>query len=286
MMQKTRIEFAPRFWLLDEPPYYTRLWLFKTSLAGGCGTFVSKQKNPSGVTLRIITAGKWTIKMSGQTLSAGPGDIFLALPGIPVEFCHRDTEHPWEWYELQLSGSAASRFVLEFNLSEQHPVSTPLRPAAAIRIFKLLYRMMGSPGRDVLTLMNWLFRLTQVCDKPAIPQADCSLRSDSRLVAQAMLLIETELDGNLNVNVIAQRLGVDRTTLGRAFKKRTGNTPHAVIDSFRLMKVQEILRNTALPLAVIARTAGFRDEKYFISWFKKKTGATPDKWRKIPTSKN
>jgi len=286
MMQNNRTEIVPRFWLLDEPPYYSRIWLFKTCLAGGRGTFVSKQKNPSGVTLRIITAGKWTIKMSGQTLSAGPGDIFLALPGVPVEFCHRDADRQWEWYELQFNGSAASRFVREFNLSEQHPVSTPLRPAAAIRIFKLLYRMMGSPERDAVTLMSWLFRLTQVCGRPVIPQGDSQLRSDSRLVAQAMLLIETEPAGNLNVNVIAQRLGVDRTTLGRAFKKRTAKTPHAFIDSFRLMKAQEILRNTALPLAVIAVNAGFRDEKYFISWFKKNTGATPDKWRKLPTVKH
>ena len=286
MMQDNQIEIVPRFWLLDEPPYYSRIWLFKTCLARGRGMFISRQKNPSGVTLRIITAGKWTIKMSGQTLSAGPGDIFLALPGIPVEFCHRVAEHSWEWYELQFNGSAASRFVREFNLSEQHPVSTPLRPAAAIRIFKLLYRMMGSSGRDALTLMNWLFRLTHVCGRPVIPPVDCSLSSDSRLVAQAMILIETEPAGNLNVNVIAQRLGIDRTTLGRAFKKRTEKTPHAVIDSFRLMKVQEILRNTALPLAVIAVNAGFRDEKYLISWFKKKTGSTPDKWRKTPAAKN
>jgi len=285
-MQNNRIEFAPRFWLLDEPPYYSRVWLFKTSLVRGAGWFVSNQKNPSGITLRIITAGQWTIKMSGQTLSAGRGDMFLALPGIPVEFCHRDAEQPWEWHELQLNGSAASRFVCEFNLNEHHPVSSPLRPAAAIRIFKLLHRIMGSQERDAVTLMYWLFRLTQVCGKPVMPQTDCPLRSNSRLVAQAMLLIETEPAGNLNVNVIAQRLGVDRTTLGRAFKKRTEKTPHAFIDSFRLMKVREILRNTALPLTVIAGNAGFRDEKYFISWFKKKTGTTPDKWRKIPASQD
>ena len=276
MMHDAISEFMPNLWLPDRPPEYSNVWLFKTNRLGGTGRYISRQRCPSGITLRIVSAGRWQVAMTGHTYVVEPGMIFLALPGIYIEFGHTDPDD-WGWYELQFNGTAAAGFIQEFGLSGSCPVIAPLRPAAAMRIFRLLHRMLGSSERNATTIMSWVFRLTQVCSpagkNPPPP-------SERDLTARAVTLLETDPTGQMNIKELAQRLGVDRSTLGRAFRKRGNGSPHDFLDSYRLMKAEELLQNSALSVAQVAMMAGFRDEKYFISWFRRRTGTPPGRWRK------
>ncbi|MFA5205501.1 MAG: AraC family transcriptional regulator, partial [Lentisphaeria bacterium] len=238
----------------------------------------SLQRRPSGVTVRLVTAGRWTVTMSGGKHPAKVGDLFLALPGVPIEFRHDAPAETWEWHELQFSGEAATRFVQEFGLSEARPVATPRNPAAARRIFQRLHRLLGSPERQPAAVIAWVFRLIQACGRaaPAAAEPDPA----RHLVARAMTLLETAPANPWNVNAFAGRLGVDRTTLGRAFRRVTGKGPHACLDHYRLGQAKELLKHTDHSVAETAQAVGMGDAKYFISWFKKKAGAPPARWRR------
>ena len=279
MMQTPTFEHMPHFWLLEEPPYFSNVWLFKTNHLRGHGEFVSRQRYPSGITLRIITAGKWVVKMSGQEHHLGYGDIFLALPGVYIEFGHHDSNANWEWYELQFNGNAAGEFIREFGVDESHPATRAKNLVEAIQGFKALHQMMGSQERTTSAIMDLVFRLTQLCGTPLSTAEEKKKAASEDLVIRAITLLETNPASDLNVNEMAQRLGVDRTTLGRAFKNHGNETPHDFLDAYRLIKVKELLENTAMTIAQIAHASGFRDEKYFISWFRRQTGKTPGKWR-------
>ncbi len=281
-MQETTLHCEPHFWLLDQPPYHSNVWLFKTNFLRGVGEFISRQPYPSGITLRIITSGKWQMKMCGGVYELAPGDIFLALPGIYIEFGHYSPVGNWEWYELQFNGGAAEEFIREFGVDKHHPVTQPRHPATAIRIFKKLHQMLGSPDRDVTTISSWFFRLTQHCG--TLPPEKVAGPADTaeELVTRAITLLETDPSNHWNVNEIAQLLNVNRTTLGRAFKKCGHGTPHEFMNTYRLIKVMDLLRNTSLTIAAIATASGFSNEKYFISWFRHQTGITPGKWRNQP----
>jgi len=278
-MQYAPITFDPHLWMIDRPPEYTNVWLFKTNNIRGHGEYLSSQRCPSGITLRILAGGRWSVKMSGGDYSAKRGDIFLALPGIHIVFAQHDPEIDWEWYELQFNGTAAENFVREFGVDEQHPVATPRQPEMAMQLFMDLQRLMGECRRNALEIMSTVFRLTLFCGNPLVSQSETTAKAED-LMTQAITLLETDHTANLNVNDIAQRLGVDRSTLGRAFKNCGASTPHEILDYCRMLRVQDLLGSTGMRLAEIARVSGFRDEKYFISWFRRKTGMTPGKWRK------
>jgi len=271
--------FNAYFWMRPAPPYYSRIWLFKVNQVKGTGRFSSLQRRPSGVTVRLVTAGRWTVTMSGGRHPATAGDLFLALPGVAIEFRHDSPAETWEWYELQFSGDAAIRFVQEFGLSETLPVATPRNPAATRRIFRHLHRLLGSPERQPAAVMAWVFRLIQACGPTAAGTGE-EPDAAHRLVKQALTLQETDPSGHWNINDIAERLDVDRTTLGRAFKRVTGKGPHAFLDHYRLGHVKELLKSTDLSVAETAHATGFDDAKYFICWFKKKTGTPPARWRR------
>lgn len=278
MMQEAA-SFEPHYWLLDQPPCYSRVWLFKSNRVGGHGDYRSQQLRPSGVTLRIVTGGRWRVWMCGKQTEAGYGDVFLALPSEPIEFRQQDENADWEWYELQFNGDAAETFVGEFGLRCDRPVVTPKKPRAAVRLFKYLYELMGREDREVNMAMAAVLRLTQCCGGTGPENGVYHLKSGPALVKRAITILENDPSSHLNVSEIAQRLGVDRTTLGRAFKTHTGNSPHHFIESYRMMKVRELLQNSTLPIHRIAAAAGFGEVKYFINWFHSRTGQAPGRWR-------
>ncbi len=280
LVHKGTYPHGPRFWLRKTPPSYSNVWLFKTNHLSGLGVFESRQRNPSGVTVRVIVDGRWLVRMAGVEAAARRGDLFLALPGEPIDFFQTDASSGWEWFELQFNGTAAERFVEEFGLSRLRPVATPRHPLKARKLFEALHDLMGRRDRAESRVMELLFQLINACGAAGASAGEVRRGSAGDLVRRATTLLETDSSPSMNVTQMAQRLGVDRATLGRAFKRETGDGPHQFIESYRMMRVRELLDTTALPVRAIANASGFADVKYFINWFRGKNKIPPGAWRR------
>ena len=277
---------GPRFWLLDPLPEYIRVWVFRTTNIGGKGHYMSFQPHPSGVTLRYIIKGEWQVKMCGLEHQAGVGDIFCALPSETIWFGHEDKEADWEWQEIQLNGPCAEKFLKEFDLGRKSPVITPSEPSRALAIFKKMYELMAEDKRSVPEALALLFELVAVCVKgnKEISSYESLENSKKILVAKAKDFFETSPSVKRNVSEIAEILGVDRSTLFRAFKEETGMSPHEYIDRARLFHAGDLLNSSKMSIRDVALNSGFSDVKYFIGWFKKKRGITPGEFRRKNTS--
>lgn len=276
MGRHSDFKFIPGLWVQDRLPAYLNVWLFKTGHASGYGNFCSYQKIPSGVTLRIVTRGKWLIKTNGLSVPAFSGDIFRTVPAETVEFS-QTLEAAWEWYEIQFNGPAAEKFTAEFGLSKDKPVITPDNIPKAIGIFKRLHEMIESEDRSAPLLLSKLFELIYVCGKSAgSPERKSSSRK--KLVEKAVEYIENIPFSNKNISQLAEEMGIDRTTLYRAFKEEKGISPHEFFDKFRMSKALDYL-SANMPVSLVAKRTGFPDVKYFIGWFKSKKGIPPGAWR-------
>lgn len=276
MSRSSDFKFIPRLWLLDNFPSYLNVWLFKTGHASGYGKYCSFQKIPSGVTLRILSKGKWLIKTNGLSVSAFRGDIFRTVPAEVIEFS-QTLEAAWEWYEIQFNGPAAEKFTTEFGLSKSKPVITPDNIPKAISIFKQLHEIIESEKRSTALLLSKLFELIYICGKAA-PCPEIKSSSRKKLVEKAVEYIENIPFSNKNISQLSEELGVDRTTLYRAFKEEKGISPHAFFDRFRMSKAIEFL-GSDMPVSLVAKRTGFPDVKYFTGWFKSKKGLPPGAWR-------
>jgi LacI family transcriptional regulator len=72
---------------------------------------------------------------------------------------------------------------------------------------------------------------------------------------------------------------VSRSVLQRRFQAVLGRSVHEEIVRVQLQKAQELLRESDLPLRVVAEKAGFKHQEYMGAVFKSRLGATPRKYR-------
>ncbi len=91
--------------------------------------------------------------------------------------------------------------------------------------------------------------------------------------------IEDKLPSALRLAELAAIARLSDDHFLRAFKAAVGATPHQYLLARRIAHTQQLLARSAMPIAAVARAAGFRGASHFASVFKQRTGTTPSLWR-------
>jgi AraC-like DNA-binding protein len=80
---------------------------------------------------------------------------------------------------------------------------------------------------------------------------------------------------------LAAKAGMSSSTLTRAFKRFTGDSPIDYLIKLRIKKSCSFLAASDLSISEIAQKCGFADSNYFTRQFNKHTNTTPRQYRKI-----
>jgi AraC-like DNA-binding protein len=91
--------------------------------------------------------------------------------------------------------------------------------------------------------------------------------------------IDVHLEKDLSVDQLASHLGISTSCFARSFRKSVGLAPHAYVMRRRLLRAQELLASTEVPLADVALAAGFADQSHFCRRFHEMTGVPPRTFR-------
>jgi AraC-like DNA-binding protein len=91
--------------------------------------------------------------------------------------------------------------------------------------------------------------------------------------------IDVHLEKDLRVEELASHLGISPSYFARSFRSSVGLAPHAYVMRRRLLRAQELLANTDLPLIIIALATGFADQSHFSRRFHEMTGVPPRNFR-------
>ena len=100
------------------------------------------------------------------------------------------------------------------------------------------------------------------------------------IIIGAMKYIDQDLVNIRNSTDVSKHLGVTREHLSRQFTKYTGQTLWDFITACRVQAAKEMLRRKELLVKQISREVGFNCESSFFRAFTKKTGLTPEGFRK------
>jgi len=84
---------------------------------------------------------------------------------------------------------------------------------------------------------------------------------------------------NLNLNVLADELGVTSSYISGAFRLQTGETLLHYLSKVRVDEAKRLLTETEWNLQKIAKRVGYIDSHALIRSFKKQVGITPGKYR-------
>ncbi len=99
---------------------------------------------------------------------------------------------------------------------------------------------------------------------------------DDALIKRVLEYInENFADSKLDINMVADEIGVSRTQLWRKFKSKTGVNPSDYILELRMEKAKEMLVSGNYKVAEVAYDVGYSNPQYFTKCFSQYFGAAP-----------
>lgn len=123
-------------------------------------------------------------------------------------------------------------------------------------------------------LKAFFAQLSELFIKPEVGDGNHKMLETAMQLAK-----EKYTDMNFTTNVAAQSVGLSITYFNRIFKKYTGQSYSAYLNSYRLGKVCTMLRTTDHSLGKICEEVGLANEPYCYTLFKKEYGLTPNQYR-------
>lgn len=97
----------------------------------------------------------------------------------------------------------------------------------------------------------------------------------SRMVSEALQLIDRDIGGPLTIGELAQKLCVSASLLSKAFKSETGYNVSEYIQNRRMEMAKDLIRQGNYSITQISDMLGYCSVCYFSAAFKKKFSITP-----------
>jgi AraC family transcriptional regulator len=96
---------------------------------------------------------------------------------------------------------------------------------------------------------------------------------------RVLALIDERLAEAMQVRDLAAAVRMSPYHFARLFKQATGQAPHVYITWQRMERAKELLAQSDLPLAEVARHVGYRTQAHFTGVFHARVGTTPRAYR-------
>jgi AraC-like DNA-binding protein len=87
--------------------------------------------------------------------------------------------------------------------------------------------------------------------------------------------LRKDLSRHWTRDMLAREVGMEETSMNRAFKKTYGVTVFKFLYEERMKKAMSLVKETDFPIKRIARVVGYRSETHFFGAFKKKFNTVP-----------
>jgi len=95
------------------------------------------------------------------------------------------------------------------------------------------------------------------------------------------IILSNNSESDCNINLLAKRLCMTKSTLYNKLKRQTGLSPVEYVRSVRLHTSVQMMEESDLSIKEIAYAVGFNDPKYFSRCFKRHFGVSPKEYKEI-----
>lgn len=207
------------------------------------------------------------------------GNIFMLFPREWHRYRPR-TATGWDEYWVGFGGQSATRLLRKGFLSPRTPV---LRPRAEHALLDLFTDMFGEMRHERLGFSQILGATTGLMLAILHAAARAKGNTDTHheaAIRKAKAVLHERLDRALDMEQVAGQLHVSYAWLRRHFRYHTGLPLHGYHLQLRVNRAMHLLSGSSAPVKEVAAQTGFEDAQYFSRLFKKKTGRTPEDWRR------
>jgi transcriptional regulator GlxA family with amidase domain len=103
--------------------------------------------------------------------------------------------------------------------------------------------------------------------------------AEDRAISSTQRWLSDHLTEELSVEQLASRAAMSPRTFARAFRRETGTTPAAYVETVRVEAARRYLEESDLTVAAIAQRVGMRHAETLHRAFRRRVGTTPDLYR-------
>lgn len=239
-----------------------------------------------------IYSGCGRISVNSTVYDCSIGDIFLIPPETVHDIRQKDSE-PMVYYNLLfklnlLESDEESPFFQKYfapleNGSLVPPVRITPDKKEASRFIPILQSFCDRWHEDfsedmlfvkanVFLLVNEILKIS----RPVIKGMDKNEKHISHF-KPVLQYVMKNYGSPISVSEAARLCNYSESFFMKAFKNTIGMTFVAYLNSYRLEKAEEMLKNSGKNVSEVALACGFESLSYFIKCFKQKWGYTPHK---------
>lgn len=267
---KNRLVSRPNPYRLPEWP----LPLFPRS----CGESLSMRDremhdgSETFVQINWCTEGEGMVSIAhGAEQPVAPGDVFYSLPGSPRSNTGRTA--PWKLRWLTFDGPFAADFMQAY----AYPVFIPNAGACPEELFLEFER--GLRENTLSAMRRLISIIAEILFLAGDPLNGAA--PENRLIRRFVETVRDHyMERDLDVNRLAEMLGVHRSTLSRIVGEKMRLSPGRYLSQVRIQRALSLLRNTMLPVHEAASRVGIPDPAHFARLIRAATGMTPGRFRR------
>lgn len=232
--------------------------------------------------LHIITNGKGKLEKNGEVFHLTTGDAFLLCPEEEAWY-EADKKEPWAYAWIGLYGYKVKKVMQYAGFSREKSVRS-LKCTALLKSYvdEILevHRLTTEESMRRNGYLN-LFLATLIEDNEKFNTKTTPEHTypGTVYVKHAMEYMEYHYREKIKINELAEYIGVNRSYLTNMFKKTIGCSPQEYLVEFRMGKAKNLLKNTDMPINVVAEAVGYPDQLAFSKMFRIYTSMSPKAFR-------
>ncbi|MCR4870856.1 MAG: helix-turn-helix domain-containing protein [Atopobiaceae bacterium] len=219
--------------------------------------------------------GTGIVRQGGQEIALEKGHALLMDCRTPQSYFTSPERSHWYHLWTHIDGPGVAMTGEFLGLPKLTPIEIPLARVQPHFDTLFQYLEQGSVISCAITGAAVHSLLTELI---VASQAGLSHRSDDP-VQSALGYISAHYAQDVSLDDLARIATVSPSHLIRLFKRQMGTTPHDYLMRYRITRAKELLAETALTSAAIARQVGFSSESNFSYRFSKVVGQSPREYR-------
>lgn len=228
--------------------------------------------------LLTIEEGSFSYGVKAQHGEASFGDLIFCPPGIPLR---RRTINPvvFHFMEFSLHGDAKKSFVPESVIPLGKTTIRDLNRLSSTFFYLKNVNFTNFSTQSNASATHLLHDLLHLVFFE-LHSVHPSHQTDDPLIQRAVQYLEKNVSDNINMQTLAEKLGIIPSQFTRRFKELTGKTPVDFRTDLRLRKVRKLLLETDRTIDDIAVQCGYQNGFYLSRVFSKKMNISPSSFRK------
>lgn len=232
----------------------------------------------STFTVHYILSGKGYAEVDGQKHTITQDTFVIGFPNAPL-ITYQDPNEPWSFAWFTLDGLKIKNYLERVGITAQNPILKLERDE------KLRALLIDAPqemkARPYISDIIGLKFFFSILERIALQttdhhKTDALMNTQERHVAAAIEYINNHFqDSSLNLNIVANEVGVSPKYLSIIFKKVTQNTFSKHLYNKRMSAALTLIDSGNNFIKDIAHRCGFSSPYYFSNQFKKYNSLSP-----------